>query len=119
MKTIIIGLAAGACLTAGAVSAKPRGWVRLHAADEAPSVTVRYSELDLMREDGARSLIGRISQAARAVCGPEPASYAIGAFYLYRDCIKDSTAAAVRSVNAPLVSALYDGGRKAIVLAGR
>jgi UrcA family protein len=39
------------------------------AADEAPSVGVRYGDLDLTSESGQRQLDLRLERAAREVCG--------------------------------------------------
>jgi len=39
------------------------------AADEAPSVGVRYGDLDLTSEEGQRQLDRRLERAAREVCG--------------------------------------------------
>ena len=39
------------------------------AADEAPSVGVRYGDLDLTSAEGQRKLDSRLERAAREVCG--------------------------------------------------
>jgi UrcA family protein len=57
MQSLALALAA-AVLAAPAV-----------AADEAPSVAVRYGDLDLSNEDGQRQLDLRLERAAREVCG--------------------------------------------------
>ena len=43
--------------------------VPVAAADEAPSVAVRYGDLDLTSEAGQRQLDLRLERAAREVCG--------------------------------------------------
>jgi UrcA family protein len=57
MQSLALALAA-AVLAAPAV-----------AADEAPSVSVRYGDLDLTSEAGQRQLDHRLERAVREVCG--------------------------------------------------
>ena len=113
MKTLAFALAA-VCLASGFASAhSPAG----PSADGAP--VLRYAELDLTRERGARVLVGRIKQAAHTFCGPEPRPVSLGEYQRYRACVQETAGAAVRRVNAPLVTAVYQGDGERIRLAHR
>jgi UrcA family protein len=112
-------IAASICLTANAASAATTTTVRAAIDPDAVSVVVRYNELDLTREDGARVLLGRIGQAAKTVCGPEPARISLFMYQAYRGCVVQSAGAAVQQLNAPLVTALYELGEKPVVMAAR
>ncbi len=119
MKTIVASLAAAtSCLAAGAASADQLTTVRAPNDPDTVSVVVRFNELDLMREGGARTLLGRIHQAAKTVCGPEPARISLYMHQAYRGCVTRSVGAAVQQLNAPLVTALHELGGKPMVLAG-
>ncbi|HEY2753866.1 UrcA family protein [Phenylobacterium sp.] len=101
--TAIAFVAAG--LSTGAASAH----TPYRAGDDGSvrHVVVRYSELDLTHEEGARVLLGRIHQAARTVCGPEPSGLSIDEYQRYTACINESTETTVQRVHAPMVSAIY------------
>jgi UrcA family protein len=119
MKTIATTLAAASfCLAAGVASAGELTTKRANNDPDTVSVVVRFNELDLMREEGARTLLGRIHQAAKTVCGPEPARISLFMHQAYRRCMTQSVGAAVQQLNAPLVTALYELGAKPVVLAG-
>jgi UrcA family protein len=45
----------------------------VEAADGAPTLTVRYADLDLSRPAGAEAMYERLSEAASRVCGPREA----------------------------------------------
>jgi UrcA family protein len=113
MKTLAFALAA-VCLASGFASAQPPAGP---SADGAP--VLRYAELDLTRERGARVLVGRIKQAAHTFCGPEPRPVSLGEYERYQACVQETAGAAVRRVNAPLVTAVYQGDGERIRLANR
>jgi UrcA family protein len=96
MKTLI----AIAALVAIAVPAA----AQVSAA--APQMVVKYSDLDLTRPAGADAMILRIRQAAATTCrGFSTRELAQAA--KHRACLEETTAAAVKQVGAPLVSARF------------
>ncbi len=79
------------------------------AAEQAPSVVVHFSDLDLSRQHDAQVLLSRIDDAAMESCGAtihtDPAQYAV----IRRSaCRAETMASAVAQINAPLLSALFD-----------
>ncbi len=76
-------------------------------AAEQHSVTVKYHDLDLATLDGARTLYGRISAAAREVCGYEGRSFTDQAFW--NGCYRGAIADAVAKVGSPLLTAVHTG----------
>ena len=110
MKTLLPCLAVAAAL-AGALPA--------HAQE--PQVSIRktfvpYGDLTLNDEADARTLLTRISNAGTKVCRRN------GEKGISRDavlCRKAAIKQAVRDVDAPLVTAMYEGDAVATVLASR
>ena len=76
-------------------------------AAEPYSVTVKYYDLDLSTLAGARTLYGRISAAARNVCGYEGRSITDQAFW--NGCYRGAVADAVAQVGSPLLTAVHTG----------
>ncbi|MGQ0836408.1 MAG: UrcA family protein [Gammaproteobacteria bacterium] len=76
------------------------------ASDEPPSVTIRYSHLDLAKPAGAESLYRRIQAAARTVCGVNK-SKELRQIVFAKDCYTATVANAVATINKPLVTALH------------
>jgi UrcA family protein len=72
----------------------------------APSVTVRYSDLNLGTEQGTEALYARLVSAARAVCGA-PDIRDLGALVAAHACERQAVANAVRDVRSPRLSAIY------------
>jgi UrcA family protein len=77
-------------------------------AEDAPSKTVRFSDLDITKSDGAKVLYSRIRAAARNVCelstGTDPILR--GAI---KGCIEKAVDKAVKDVNAPMLTQLRFG----------
>jgi len=75
-------------------------------ADPAPSVQVKYGDLNLASDQGARALYERIVWAAHRVCAVSDirilAEVAAG-----RVCQAQAIAHAVRDVNSPQLAAVY------------
>ena len=99
-RSLLVGALALAAFTlAGQASADPM-------AAQAPSVHVRYSDLDLTTERGSRSLYRRIQVAARQVCpvenirDPEKMSAAL-------KCQAAAVDRAVNDVHSPQLAALH------------
>ena len=94
MKTLIVIAALASVATPAAAQANP----------DAPRAVIRYADLDLSRPSGADAMIGRIRQAARAVCGDGSSVRGLARVTEEKACMAETMAAAVKQVNAPLVS---------------
>ena len=105
MKTVILALAAAMSLAAGVACAHPD--TRSPTTEEAGRVVLRYPELDLSREDGARMLIGRIKLAARVACGAEPNPLSLDEHHRFQSCVTEATSRSITRVGSPLVTAVY------------
>ncbi len=70
---------------------------------------VTYADLDLSREAGAQILIQRMRAAAAKVCGPAPDLRQMEMHRVYVACVNDTLQRSVASVNAPVVTSLYQG----------
>lgn len=81
------------------------------AAPPAHAVQLRvsYAGLDIHSRDGARLLLGRLEQAAEAVCGTEPTPLDIEGTHAYHACRDTALKNAVAAVGSPELAALYDG----------
>jgi len=77
----------------------------LPAAEQ--GITVKYADLDLNTVSGARALYGRISSAARTVCGYRGTHLTDQAFW--QSCYKGAVADAVSKVNSPMLTAVHTG----------
>lgn len=89
-------------------------------------VAVRYSDLDLNSEAGARMMLTRISMAARQACGGAAfayPSYSISPMLAQSDfarCQADAVARAVIALNRPALSRVYAQASEAqLRVAGR
>jgi UrcA family protein len=74
--------------------------------DDAMHVTVRYSDLDLTRVQGASVLYRRLHRAAEIVCASSDGQgiqRAVG----YRTCVAESLSRAVVHVDQPILSAYH------------
>ena len=67
------------------------------SSDAAPTVTVRYADLDLTTTAGANTLYRRIADAASVVC-PDPRSRSLGDIAARERCERDAIAQAVSEV---------------------
>jgi UrcA family protein len=93
----LVALAALACLGSAQVPAA--------TPVETHSVVVRYGDLDITTSAGAAALYHRIQGAARVTCGYE--DHLLAALPYVNRCNSDAIAAAVASVNSPLLSAIH------------
>jgi len=99
-RLTLLALAASLGCAAGAANAG--GW----HAPSAPSVSVRYDDLNLDTVTGARTLYSRILAAAQVVCGsPDIGNFP--AFVAARNCQKEAVARAVHEVHNEKLSAIY------------
>ena len=110
-RTFII-TAAAALTLAGAASAQ--------AVDPSaqPSISIRYSDLDLKSEDGAKAMAARIQTAADAVCGQRPDPMLLDRRAAFDTCHKATVERALDQLHAPLVTAMA-GQSTTVLIAGR
>lgn len=78
------------------------------ASTDAPTFTVRYSDLNLSTYQGALALYGRIQAAAYRVCAADN-MLNLDAMATARVCREEVIAKAVRDVNNPMLAAVYTG----------
>ena len=76
-------------------------------SDPAPSVTVRFYDLNLNTTEGAASLYGRIHRAAIDVCRPLDDSEIsnLATLSAWNECVAHSVADAVRRIHSEKLSA--------------
>jgi UrcA family protein len=91
-----------------AISALPVAESAMAAAriDDAPSVTVRYHDLNLDSAEGVASLYGRIHAAALEVCKPVEGPQLLDRVF-WNDCVAHAVANAVRTVHNEKLSAYH------------
>jgi UrcA family protein len=77
-------------------------------AEDAPHKTVRFSDLDITKSDGAKVLYSRIRAAARDVCAMSTADDPILRLAI-KGCIDKAVDKAVKDVNAPMLTQLRFG----------
>jgi UrcA family protein len=76
------------------------------------SETVRYDDLNLKTQAGASHMMRRLDIAADSVCGGEPGGNSgLGARTEYQSCRAAALRAAIRQVDAPMLTALVEGAR--------
>jgi len=73
--------------------------------ESVPSIAVRYSDLDVSSDEGARALYRRILEAAQRVCDPHSSDVMalLGEHY----CRQQAIERAVHSVGSPRLAALH------------
>ena len=82
------------------------------SSNDSVSVTVRYADLNLNTEAGAKVMLRRIRSSAEDICGPAPSmieKWSLGR--AYSDCVTPIVDHAVAQIDSPLVTALNDGSR--------
>lgn len=90
-------LSVGAVISAGSAQA---------ATADAPSLKVRYADLNLSTEEGSRVLYARIVAAARRVCAPDDIRD-LHAYNAASACREQAIAQAVRDVNSPMLASVH------------
>ena len=105
MKTLMI-LTAIAAVTAAPAPALA-GERSAYSDTVTMHLTVSFSDLDISRAAGADALISRLRNASRKVCGDFPNLADTDATRRHKRCMVQATDAAVKQVNAPLVTARY------------
>ena len=69
------------------------------------SVQIRLNDLDLASEAGHATLMGRVHQAAAAVCGGDEAHRSLGDQQTYLVCCSETVANAMPQLHAALAAA--------------
>jgi UrcA family protein len=77
-------------------------------AEDVPSKTVRFSDLDIGKTDGAKTLYSRIHAAARDVCEKSTGTDPI-LRVAFKACVETAVDKAVKEVNAPMLTQLRFG----------
>jgi UrcA family protein len=80
--------------------------------DDHPSRVVKFADLDLSHSPGAAVLYTRIRSAAKAVCLPEY-NWLMEMREISGQCREQAIARAVADVNAPALTAYYQGRTEA------
>jgi UrcA family protein len=116
MKTMAkigsVVLVATAALLANQVQAEDYGPARVL------STKVSYADLDLRSEKGARIMYERIRNASMRVC-PWDGAISLAETSAVNRCRREAVKGAVRSLNAPLVTAQLEGRRTSTQYASR
>lgn len=70
-------------------------------ADDVPTKTVKFSDLNLATEEGSRVLYARLVSAAEQVCPPSDVLLAIKANLNSQRCIRDAVDRAAKQIRNP------------------
>jgi UrcA family protein len=123
--TIHIGLARrasvlGGCVLAAATAIAVAGSAAAQSDDAGAALTakVRYADLNLTSEAGAKTMLGRIEYAARRVCG-SPDVRDLAQVAAYDHCKAETVVRTVRVLGAPLVAAAAGQPSAAVALNGK
>lgn len=102
----VLCLAAAAALSCAAP-------VLAQTAEAAPSVTVKYSGLNIGSPAGAQALLKRIDAAANTACGGAPDIRQLNQWASFEACRRSAVARAVVAVGSPMLTAMARGGSRA------
>ena len=80
----------------------------VQAAEDVPSKTVKFADLNITSQAGAKTLYGRIRAAARDVCELSTGTDPIQRMAI-KGCIEKAVDKAVKDVNAPMLTYLRFG----------
>jgi UrcA family protein len=104
--TPVLCLAAAATLSCAAP-------VLAQTSDTVPSVTVKYSDLNIGSRAGAQVLLKRIEAAAKTACGGAPDIRQLDQLASFEACRTSALARAVVAVDSPMLTAMAHGGSPA------
>ena len=111
LKSVLIAIAGAGLATLavapGSAQAQPA------ANPESVSVRISFADLNLSSSQGAREMMGRIEDAARVICGEPSANNDLAERVREHACVSQTESDAVRSLDAPTVTALSDSRRGA------
>ena len=82
------------------------------SSDEVMTRIVKFGDLNINSEEGAKSLLRRIRTASRYVCtgGDGQWSGSLNSSRAYRTCVRQAQDGAVSQIKSPVVHALYNNG---------
>jgi UrcA family protein len=109
MSRAVLSALTGAALLLAATS----------ALAEDGQMRVRVSDLNLASHEGARVAITRIRHDAGLFCQADEGRRTMGQTAAVSGCIADMSGKAVKALNAPLVTAMFQGEAQATRLAAR
>jgi UrcA family protein len=112
----IIAASVAALAFATAASAQS---IHVTDTDTARQVKVSYGDLDLSHPAGAQVLIARVREAAGLACGEAPTLANLEQSQAYRACVVKTADGAIASLDAPIVSAMYQSKTRPELLAAR
>jgi UrcA family protein len=111
-RTIGLAFAAASTLAAAAPA--------LAQSDPAPiSITVRYADLDVGHEAGARTLLQRIRAASVRACGGQPDLRLLDRRADFDQCRASAIGAAIGKVDSPVLTAMAAQPGPAVRVADR
>jgi UrcA family protein len=93
-------------LVAACVAVSAAGSAHAAAVSDAPTIKVRYADLNLATEQGSLALYERIVAAAQQVCAPEDIRN-LQAVAAARSCRAQAIELAVRDVHSPVLASVY------------
>jgi UrcA family protein len=96
------------CLAGGAQAAPAQN-------DDVPSVVVKYADLNLDSEAGAKALLRRVNHAARMVCGEQNDDPISRLDFAIPACVRRATDQAVERLGNATVTAMNQGARTTAV----
>jgi UrcA family protein len=102
MRAAVAYTVLAACTAVGALGSARAA----NANTDAPTLTVRYADLNLSTEQGSLVLYGRIVRAAQQVCAVDDIRD-LRAFNAAKLCRAQAIANAVRDVNSPMLASVY------------
>ncbi len=102
LTTPVLHLAAAAMLSYAAPALA-------QTSDSVPSVSVKYSDLDLGSRAGAQILLKRIAAAANTVCGGEPDIRRLDQLSAFEACRRSAVSRAVVALDSPMLTAMAHG----------
>jgi UrcA family protein len=104
-KRITLAAVAALCLSSAAIGAYAD-----ETGKDAPTVAVRYSDLNLGTQAGAKTLYSRIRYAAEEVCG-NPDWHERFESAAVKACTDRAISTSVHSVNNARLTSVYDSDR--------
>ena len=94
-------IAASLVISASAVASAQA----VEVVDNVPTVTVRYADLNLDRDEGRAVLVSRLQSAARQVCyASGPVNFGLTGSITTDRCIKQAVVKAVAKIDNPSVT---------------
>ena len=113
--TLATGPAAAAAAAGAAADPPTLTWM---IPFEPTRITIKRSDLDVRTPAGATQLLRRIEDASRRACGSAPSDVRrIDHRRLFQYCVKLNIAAAVTVADEPMVTSLFNGRPRGVMLA--